>query len=375
MRLKTAFLVILFLVACGKRGDPIAPVPVIPKATSDLAVAQRGSVVELSWSYPALTTSGGSLRDVSRIVVYRYVEALPPTLAGIDPRVISPGETDTPPAIALFKDLPPVTPEQFSKLKVRLGVLDATAIPTYTVGARVLYTDSPQPSTGDGRTVRLTYAVVTQTPSGTSELSNLVSIVPLVTPEAPAGLAARGTPEAIVLTWSEARKPGGASLVGYNVFRFVAEGSIDELGNPVNSAPVTATTFSDTPAYGSYRYVVTSVAEQGPPLVQSEPTSSVLAQFNDLMPPPLPSNVATLVESNAVRLVWDPVESPDLAGYKVYRTAGDAKTALTSSPITDTNFRDVAMIRGVSYVYSVTSVDRNGNESAPSAAPAVIVAK
>jgi hypothetical protein len=377
MRLKTALLIILFLIACGKRGDPVAPVPVIPKATGDLAASQRGDVVELSWSYPALTAAGESLKNVSRIIVYRYVEGLPATLSGKDPSILSPGETDpgTPPAIALFKSVPALTPEQFAKLKVQLDTLNATAIPTYTVGARVLYSDHPPATTADGRPVRVTYAVVTTTSSGTSELSNLASIIPLVPPNMPTSLTAKATPEAIVLTWKDAAKREGAFIAGYNIYRFPPDGPIDELGTPVNPTPVTTTTFSDTPAYGSYRYIMTTVASAGPPLVQSEPASSVLAEFKDLMPPAAPANVATLVEANAVRLVWDAVDAPDLAGYKVYRSAGDDRVALTPASITDTNYRDASMKLGISYVYSVTSLDTHGNESAASAAPAIIVAK
>lgn len=377
MRLKTAILLILFLAACGKRGDPIAPVPVIPKATSDLAVTQRGDVVELSWSYPSLTAAGESLRDVTKIVVYRYLEGLPASLAGKNPVTATPGATEpgTPLPVALFKDVPVITPDQFVKLKVRLDTLNATAIPTYTVGARVLYADRPPGKTEDGRPARVTYAVVTQTESGTSELSNLATIVPLVAPNPPTGLAAKAVQEAVVLAWTEPAKREGADVAGYNVYRFSPEGPIDELGTPVNAEPLAETTYKDAPPYGSYRYAVTTVASVGPPLVQSEPTPSVFAEFKDLMPPAAPANVATLVESNAVRLVWDPVDAPDLAGYKVYRAAGSEKTVLTPASINDTNYRDTSITPGVSYVYSVTSTDKNGNESAASAAPAIIVAK
>jgi hypothetical protein len=37
--------------------------------------------------------------------------------------------------------------------------------------------------------------------------------------------------------------------------------------------------------------------------------------------------------------------------------------------------RDTSITPGVSYVYSVTSLDKNGNESAPAAAPPAMVAK
>ena len=62
----------LTLAACGKRGDPRPPVPIIPKATSDLVVTQRGPKVILAWSYPALTTAGKSLTKVKRVMVYRF---------------------------------------------------------------------------------------------------------------------------------------------------------------------------------------------------------------------------------------------------------------------------------------------------------------
>jgi hypothetical protein len=40
------------------------PPPVIPKATTDLLVAQRGPKVLLSWGYPSLTTAGKSMNRV-----------------------------------------------------------------------------------------------------------------------------------------------------------------------------------------------------------------------------------------------------------------------------------------------------------------------
>ncbi|HUJ15416.1 MAG TPA: hypothetical protein VL284_16640, partial [Thermoanaerobaculia bacterium] len=69
----------LLVLACGKRGDPHPPVPIIPKATSDLVVTQRGSNVILSWSFPSVTTANEKLGRIRRIVVYRYVEPLPVT--------------------------------------------------------------------------------------------------------------------------------------------------------------------------------------------------------------------------------------------------------------------------------------------------------
>ena len=96
------------------------------------------------------------------------------------------------------------------------------------------------------------------------------------------------------------------------------------------------------------------------------------ATFKDLTPPPTPASLETLVEPNAVRLVWNPVEAPDLAGYRVYRTEGIGHETqvrevgtipLLPAPITTTFFVDSRTDAGIAYRYHVTAVDRSGNES------------
>jgi len=93
--------------------------------------------------------------------------------------------------------------------------------------------------------------------------------------------------------------------------------------------------------------------------------------------------LAVLVETGAVRLVWDPVEATDLAGYKIYRVEGSGipisteskPLLLTPTPITTTYFRDTGVNLGISYYYKVTAIDKNGNESAPAKTDWVLVPK
>ncbi|HET7705884.1 MAG TPA: hypothetical protein VFM36_07350, partial [Thermoanaerobaculia bacterium] len=94
---------LLLVAACGKRGDPRPPVPIIPQGTTDLIATQRANNVVLSWSYPALTTTGRSLTGLRRIVVYRYSEPLPPSVATRPPDTPDP---DVPQAIAQFARVP-----------------------------------------------------------------------------------------------------------------------------------------------------------------------------------------------------------------------------------------------------------------------------
>jgi hypothetical protein len=364
-------LLLILLVSCGKRGDPHPPVPIIPKATTDLVVAQRGSKVLLSWSYPALTTSGKSLTGIRRVTVYRTIEPLP---------VVQPPEPDTtttPQPIAAFAKVPPLTPAQFVKLRNKVESIEGANLPAASTGARLTFEDDPQFHSSDGRPVRLTYAVVTEGASATGDLSNLASIVPLDVPVPPASLTATAKPEGVVLTWTAPRTaiaPNAKPFIsGYDVYRLGQSETMSELTKPVNAAPITATTYTDVPPYGTYMYFVSAVAAPGTTRIESDSSAGVTATFKDLMPPPAPKNLSLLVETKAVRLLWDAVDAPDLAGYMVYRKEGvghgdqiqeiPTVVPLMEKPITTPYFVDSKADIGIAYRYAVGALDKNGNQS------------
>jgi fibronectin type 3 domain-containing protein len=65
--------------------------------------------------------------------------------------------------------------------------------------------------------------------------------------------------------------------------------------------------------------------------------------------------------------LWDRVEAPDLAGYRLYRQEnGGAETELPRDPGAGTDHLDEGVRAGVAYSYRVTAVDREDNESAKS---------
>lgn len=380
MKTTTAILLVLFLVGCGKKGNPSPPVPIIPRTTTDLSVAQLGPTVVLRFSYPSMTAAGGRLPSIESISIRRYAEPLPPTLMGKSPEEVTPGEVrpGQPPEVALFRNVPLLPPRPFSTLSTEIDSIDASELPAVTVGAEVIFTDTPPIRGEGGAPLRHTYGVVVRGPGGPSELSNLVSIVPVAVALSPASVTAEARVADVLLEWDE---PAASivegvppSLVGYNIYRFPEQGPIAELGNPLNASPVVETSFSDAPAYGLHRYIVTAVSSVGPPLIQSDPTSSVLVEFRDRVAPPPPPEVITLGEDGAVRLLWDAVEASDLAGYLVYRLSETrVKVLLTPKPITDTNFRDADPPRGITYTYWVSSVDRQGNEGAATESAPVLV--
>jgi hypothetical protein len=373
-----AVLVIAASTACGKRGDPRPPVPVIPKATTDLVVTQRADQVILSWSYPSLTTAGRSLTDIRRISVFRYVEELPVSGVGIDPKAISPGEIDAsvPQPIALFAKIPTLPQAQFIKLSNRIDSIEKANLTSATAGAKLVFSDKPAFRSTDGRPVRITYAVVTEGATARGEISNLAVIVPLPVATSPTGLTATAKAEGVVLAW-EAPKTSVSGdeapvIGGYRIYRNAPGEAVNEFAVPINTAPVRATTFTDTPPYGEHEYRVTAVAVEGPPLLQSNATAPVSVTFRDLVAPPAPTSVTALVETKIVRLLWDPVEASDLAGYRVYRSEGMGHGAdikdigtvpLVNEIVTATTISDANANLGIAYRYAVTAVDKSGNES------------
>jgi hypothetical protein len=179
----------------------------------------------------------------------------------------------------------------------------------------------------------------------------------------------------VQLTWNEPKDAigGGTPVIeGYHIYRTTPGEALDELATPINKAPVKSTTYSDVPPYGEHEYRVTAVATVGPPLVQSDSSPPARITFRDQLPPPAPASVTALIETNAVRLLWDPVEASDLAGYRVYRTEGAGHDPirevgtidLSHGIVTTTTFVDPDVDLGIAYRFGVTSVDKEGNESA-----------
>lgn len=370
MSKKLACFLFVLAAACGKAGAPHPPVPEIPAATTDLVVSQRDQKVILRWSYPSLSTAGKSLAGLRKIVVYRHAEPLPASLAaqlsGEAPKTAS----------ELFDQVALPLPPQYVKAAEPVAEVTKDQLPAFAAGAKIEFEDAPALAGEGGVPVRYVYAVVTEGLEKTSGFSNLAPVVVYDVAQPPAGLAAQLTPEAVVLGWEKpARSVAGSDnppVGGYAIYR-TAPGEVG--GEAIATIDATATRYEDRPPYGRYSYYVTAVAAKSPALAESGPSESAEVDFRDLLPPPAPSNVAALAEETSVRLIWDPVKVPDLAGYVVYRKVGPDWARYTPSLLTDASFRDEAPPAGIPIVYSVTAVDRSGNESASTKTSELTIAK
>jgi len=70
-RLFRLLLVPLAFAACGKKSEPLPPVPPLPARTTDLKVEQQGETAELSFSFPSQRMDGALLTDLDAVEIYR----------------------------------------------------------------------------------------------------------------------------------------------------------------------------------------------------------------------------------------------------------------------------------------------------------------
>jgi fibronectin type 3 domain-containing protein len=262
--------------------------------------------------------------------------------------------------------------EAFYDTSERVAALSRPDIADATHGASVVYRDplgqlflqedGPRP---------LAYAVVSVRRQGQrSALSNIVTLTPAIAPQAPEFLPPILDEGRVCLEWVA---PGQNVLFqpveigGYRVYRRPL--SQEEYDTPLTPQPVEGTSYVDrTAPYGvPLAYTVRATLKSNPK-VEGLPAEELVVVPKDTYPPPAPARLDALSEPGLVRLLWNPVDAADLAGYVVDRAEGSGPfVRRTPSPIPDPFFNDTGVQVGVRYRYTVRAVDRTGNESSPSA--------
>jgi hypothetical protein len=350
------------LSGCGAPGEPTAPTPLVPTAISDLSARQAGDGVQLIFTLPVKTVSGERLAEPPAIEILRG--ALRPD-GSADPksfRVVStiPGALV---ANYRFEDrvqiVVPVAPEVLST--------SPAATPVYRVRTRASRKRTSLDS--NGVTVRL-FPVAERITSPQTKVME----------------------SAIELDWAApTRTSSGATLSAiseYRVYRGeldpdLADAAAKDISQAKWKSPLALLAASSTTSYRdtifdfgkAYLYVVrTAISSPEGPLESSDSTPAIVVP-RDTFPPAVPQGLVAAVmvgsPGNAleVDLSWAINVETDLAGYRVYRSEHEDTRgeSITPDVLLSPAYRDTSVQPGHRYWYSVTSVDRSGNESAPSA--------
>jgi hypothetical protein len=351
----------LLVAGCGAPGEPVPPTPPIPTAITDLSASQAGEGVMLGFTMPRKSVVGETLTEVPTMEILRG-SLLPD--GTFDPKSFHVVDTVPGAMIASYTEkgkvrfLDPVAPEE---IRAHPG---ATAV--YRVRARV-------------------------TDKKVSANSNDASVKLFVVAAAVENLRANLTANGIELSWTPAEKtPGGEPIAGieqYHVYRGEIDPSAVEVvakgknravwKSPlVQIASTTAPEYRDSAFdYGkTYVYVVRGTLSGAAAGLESNDSHSVILTPKDTFPPAAPQGIVaavltgTVAGKSVVDLSWSINVEADLAGYRVYRNEQQGQRGMLITPelLLTPAYRDSSVAAGQRYWYTVTAVDRTGNESAPS---------
>lgn len=376
--------------ACGNKRPPKAPPRIVPATTTDLVVGQRGTELQFSFTYPAVTIAGLPLPGLEAVELWRLTRPLvppPPEEEEGGDEAADEAETETeaepeespeePPSAArlLFRrpaagpkiqaeERVQVDPVEFGALAELAQRIEGPELEAALSGDRVLLRLPlgelpPSEVPEDERDLEI-FAVITVSTRGLdSTFSNLVKILPRTPPEPPSQIDVRPGADGIDVVW-EADDPE----VGFRVYR--RDAASRAYPAPLAVPKPEARSHLDRSAVFDSRYVytVTTVALQSP-LVESALAAEREVQYEDRYPPAAPDGLIALAEPDRTRLLWEPSDDDDLAGYLVYRRAPDgaAFERLDEAPRLELEYLDETVASGRSYSYYVSAVDRSGNES------------
>lgn len=305
MKLRWVTAVFALLAGCGYVGPPQPPALNLPQPIADLSAVQTGDKIVVRFTTPTQTTENLPITKLRTIELAVGTDA-------------------------------------------SLGNARHVQIPPDELGAREFPIDARE---WIGQQV--TVGIRTTGQSGReSDWSNrrLISVgTPL---NKPTGIVPSNTAQGVALRWT-----GNASR--YRVFRSILDDPMPvfEMAGESDTAE-----FVDTlTVFGArYAYVVMGISGDSQESPRSEP---VEIETVDKFAPAIPTGLSASSQGNAVDLSWTPSTEDDLGGYNLFRAVDDGPFALYQRNLSLPAYHDTSVESGKRYRYSVSAIDKSGNES------------
>jgi hypothetical protein len=292
------------LSACGYVGPPLPPALDIPVTITDFRAWEDGDNIEFEFTLPALTTENLPLTSVRSIELRIGEDASQSRIVTL--QVAKPG---------------PVS----RQVAVREWIGKTILLAVRATGPK-------------GK------------PSAWSNSASLAVIRPLAPPSTP---RPRNVARGVELTWTGAGPR-------YRIFRAESDGQPQHLTDPD-----AAVYLDESTTYGiRYRYQVQAIADDNQWSLVSEPAEITPV---DIFPPAVPEGLSAVATPQSIELAWTRNTEPDFSGYNIFRSVDNGPFQKIASLIDAPAFSDSKVEAGKKYRYTVSAVDRTGNESAPSA--------
>jgi len=411
----------LLCTSCGKRGDPLAPLRLVPAPVTDFSARRAPQQVELRFTLPSANANGPGPIDLDRVEVYAVTVAagsLPPPnrdvltkariVGTIQVKPAPQGGAPAPPPDKVDKrpgpgdrvtfveeltqakltPIPVVAPPAPSKTDAKTAATGAAPpgeAPT-PPGAAPPAAAAPGAAQAPGAAAgqapgAATVPALLPPPAGLTHLTRIYvvrgltrsgrpgppttrAMVPLESAvAAPTAVVAQmATEKAVTIDWTPpVAEPGGAPI-RFNVYRHVSQDGA--AGAPINPEPLTSPALAIAPPsaeeFGKeHCYAVRTVQTTQNVTIESDPSAPACLTPVDKFAPAAPKNLRAVAEEGAVSLVWDPNTEPDLGGYLVLRgdPAAGTMEPITKEPIKDATYRDTTVTAGTRYVYAIVAVD------------------
>jgi hypothetical protein len=357
-----AFLLSSIAIGCAAPGEPYERKPPTPVAITDLSAVQSGTDVLLTFTLPEQAVDNRPLAELPTIEIYRDFFTAP---AAGEPAPKAPARPTL------------------------LVTIPAAMEDHYAVQGHIHFTDSLRPQDfAQHRDSLAVYTVRTQIsekkPSANSNVASVQVFAPL---DAITDLRTEVTHAAIVLTWTPpTTSPAGSTptLGVYHIYRGTPDSATSTGGATALKSPLVKIADAQGPPFqdtqfefnASYVYSVRSVAQYPNAALESADSNLAVVTPRDTFPPAAPEElIVALVPAQPgapahLELSWAISSETDIAGYNVYRSeqAGAPGSRVNTDQLPTPAFRDMNAQPGHRYFYSVTAVDRAGNESPASAA-------
>jgi predicted phage tail protein len=359
------------LIGCASPGEPVERKAPVPQPVTDLTASQSGDDVVLTFTVPKQGVNRLALKQPPSLEIYRGIER-PATPS---PGQAAPGAASAPENLALLATIP------------------STMVSRYAQHGQVHYADSLTPS--DFQVLanqKVDYVVRAFVVAAKSSANSNPAAVEIIAPPTPIeDLSAEVTHAGIALKWTAPTTDMSgqtATLLGYRIYRreisagtraatSVEPGNVAQaqFARIAEAEPGAAAYLDGEAAAGeTYAYAVRSVIDHSGQNVESADSNVVTVVDRDVFPPAAPQNLVVApvpAQGNIpahVELSWQISPETDVGGYNVYRsdTASARGERQNTEQLPTPAFRDMNVAPGRRYFYSVTAIDRSGNESAPS---------
>lgn len=347
---------------CAAPGEPSPRRVPVPEAVTDLAAQQTGDDIILTFTLPKNTVTREPLALSPTIEIYRGF------------------------VIVLVRDKPTA-----GALNTLVATIPQQMLDHYLEGGRVRYVDTLKPEelehySGAGAVYSVRTRVSKKKESADSNLAAVRVALPAEPIQDP---SAQVTHTAIALSWTAPQKTTAGTplttLAGYRVYRGeAAPGASTENISPQNlEFPLALLEETQTPSYRdtqfefghTYVYSVRSIVRIGADTTESADSRLLVVTPQNVFPPSSPQALVVVYVPAVgdmqahLDLSWSISPEPDIAGYNVYRSEeGIPSQRLNPQLLLTPAFRDISVGPGRKYTYSVTAVDRAGNES-PASSP------